>query len=414
MRPRRLGTPMSTPGQSQSRPRLEHVYGLRLLRERRTQRIAILAVLAIVLAVRLGQFVVYSTQIQWGYDFSAYWAAAANVLTGNPIYSAEQLAGTYSPQQQYLYLYPPFFAVAMTPFAAVFDDYRVANWVWAGIGALLVVATVRLVDRSERITSGRDGWLLVGAAFAFPPVVGELVMGNVHLLLLALFAGSWAALRRPDAGRSAAILAGVLIGIATLIKIFPAVLILWLVLRRRWTSAFAAVAAMSVLVIATLPVIGLQPWLDYPTVLLNLGAPIDTRDTVAPIVWLSSIVPPAVARLLVVGAGLAIVAGTSQRRSEAVSYAVAVAVSVLIAPALYHHYLAILVLPLLLAIRSAPPIWWIALAYVLMFGGEQVVLGENVWIVNRLLPTLGAVLVLVGLVVRGAARSDRPSTLGAG
>ncbi len=405
---------MSTPGQSQSRPRLEHVYGLRLLRERRTQRIAILAVLAIVLAVRLGQVIVYSTQIQWGYDFSAYWAAAANVLIGNPIYSAEQLAGTYSPQQQYLYLYPPFFAVAMTPFAALFDDYRVANWVWAALGAALVVVAVRLVDRSEGITGGRDGWLLVGAAFAFPPVVGELVMGNVHLLVLALLAGAWVALRRPEAGRSAAVAAGVLIGIATLIKIFPAVLILWFVLRQRWTSAVAAVAAMAVLAIATLPVIGLQPWLDYPTVLLNLGPPVDTRDTVAPIVWLSSVVPPTVARLLVVGAGVAIVAWTSQRRSEAVSFGVAVAVAVLIAPALYHHYLAILVLPMLLAIRSAPPIWWIALAYVLMFGGEQAVLGEHVWIVNRLLPTLGAVLVLVGLVVRGAARSGRPSARSAG
>ncbi len=405
---------MSTPGQSRSRPRWEHVYGLRLLGERRTQRIAIFAVLAIVLAVRLGQVIVYSTQIQWGYDFSAYWAAAGNVLNGTPIYSAEQLAGTYSPQQQYLYLYPPFFAVAMTPFAALFDDYRVANWAWAAIGAVLVVVAVRLVDRGEGITRGRDGWLLVGAAFAFPPIVGELVMGNVHLLLLALLAGSWLAVRRPDPSRSAAIVAGVFIGIATLIKIFPVVLILWLLLRRRWTSAVAAVAAMAVLVVATLPVIGLQPWLDYPTVLLNLGPPTDTRDTVAPIVWLSNIVSPAVARLLVVGIGVAIVAWTSQRRSEAVSFAVAVAVSVLIAPALYHHYLAILVLPMLLAIRSAPPIWWIALAYLLMFGGEQAVLGEQVWIVNRLLPTLGAVLVLVGLVVRGSARTDRPSALGAG
>jgi alpha-1,2-mannosyltransferase len=222
------------------------------------------------------------------------------------------------------------------------------------------------------------------------------------------------AIRRSDAGRSAAIVAGVLIGVATLIKIFPGVLILWLLLRRRWTSALAAFGAMAVLVVATLPVIGLQPWLDYPTVLLNLGPPVDTRDTVAPIVWLSSVVSPAVARLLVVGAGVAIVAWTSQRRSEPVSFAVAVAVSVLIAPALYHHYLAILVLPMLLAIRSAPPIWWVALAYVLMFGGEQAVLGEHVWIVNRLLPTLGALLVLIGLVIRGTARSGRPSALGAG
>ena len=70
------------------------------------------------------------------------------------------------------------------------------------------------------------------------------------------------------------------------------------------------------------------------------------------------------------------------------------------APALYHHYLAILVLPLLLALRWAPPWGWVAVAYLAMFGGEQAALGEASWVVNRLLPTLGALLLLGGLAFR--------------
>ena len=111
--------------------------------------------------------------------------------------------------------------------------------------------------------------------------------------------------------------------------------------------------------------------------------------------------PPLVARIAVTAVGLAAVVWASRRRSEPVSFAVAVAVSILIAPALYQHYLVILVLPMLLAVRFAPPLIWVIVAYVLLSGGEQEALGEFVWVVNRLLPTLGALLVVAGLLAFG-------------
>ena len=64
--------------------------------------------------------------------------------------------------------------------------------------------------------------------------------------------------------------------------------------------------------------------------------------------------PPLVAQALVTLVGIAVVVWAARRGSESVSFAVAVSVSVLIAPALYPHYLAILVLPMLLALRFAP------------------------------------------------------------
>jgi hypothetical protein len=44
----------------------------------------------------------------------------------------------------------------------------------------------------------------------------------------------------------------------------------------------------------------------------------------------------------------------------------------------------------------------VAVAYIAMFGGEQAAFGDSVWIVNRLLPTAGVLLLLVGLMIRGA------------
>lgn len=398
-----------------ARTGVSRVYGLRLLAQPGVQRTALLLVLGLVLVVRLVQFMTWTSQIQWGYDFSAYWQAAGRVLDGAAVYTAEQLAGPYSPQQQYLYLYPPFFAVVMTPFAAIFDDYRVANWLWAAIGAALLIGSVLAIARREGILAGRERWLLVGGALAFPPVVAELVLGNVHLLVLGLLASAWLALSgRGSHGRRPELVAGALVGVAALIKVFPLVIVLWFIVRGRWVAAVTSVAVMVVLAAATVPIVGLEAWLDYPQVLANLGAPTDTTDTIAPAVWLATVLPSPMARVLVGVVGVVVVAWAARRRPEAVSYAIAVVVSVLIAPALYQHYLAIFVLPLLLAIRHAPPLWWVAIAYVLMFGGEQESLGGVVWVVNRVLPTLGALFLLAGLAVWGDARRRAAGPASAG
>lgn len=107
--------------------------------------------------------------------------------------------------------------------------------------------------------------------------------------------------------------------------------------------------------------------------------------------------PSLVAQALVTGAGLVVVAWSARRRSEPISFAVAVAVSVLIAPALYPHYLTIMVLPLVLALRHTHPAAWVALVFLAVSGGDGDGLGSAAWIVTRGLPTLGALLVVVGL-----------------
>jgi alpha-1,2-mannosyltransferase len=392
-----------TPHIVASQSALRTTFGLRLLFDPSFIRAALWVILSIAVVVRLAQFVVFSTQEQWGYDFSAYFWAGADVLAGRSPYDAFQLDGMYSPQSpQGLYLYPPAFAVFIAPLAAISGDYRVVNWLWAGLGAVLLVAVVIDVGRRELVFGRRDVALLLLAGFAFAPVIGELVMGNVHLLILGLLAGAWLALR--DRSARGELVAGALVGGATLIKIFPGVLILWFLLTGRRHAAVSALATIGILGLITLPFTGLEPWLQYPSVILNLGVPEDTGDVLAPSVWLSAVMPSLLSRIVVAAAGLAVLAWAVDRRSEPVSYAVAVAVSILIAPALYQHYLALLVLPMLLAIRFAPPLAWVAVAFVLLSGGEQEALGDWVWIVNRALPTLGAILVVAGLVFFGERR----------
>src|SRR6185369_8372042 len=139
---------------------------------------------------------------------------------------------------------------------------------------------------------------------------------------------------------------------ASVIKVFPGVAVLWLLLTRRYRAALGALLGAAALILITLPFTGIQPWLDYPLVLANLSAPSDTTDTLAPTVWLAPFIGFTFARIVVTLAGIAALVWASRALSDARSFAVAVVVSILIAPAMYHHYLALLVLPFLLALGA--------------------------------------------------------------
>ena len=374
-------------------------FGLRLLREPALQRLILITIAVILVGFRLVQFAIFTTQVQWGYDFAYYWRAAGALLRGEPIYSAEQLSGPYAPQGQNGFLYPPPFAAAVTPFAALVPtDYRVAAWGWTALGAAILVAVILAVARSEGLVERLRGslrlgpWILVAAAIGFPPVIGELVLGNVHLVLLGLLGAAWLGIRSgtPNGER----LAGIAVGVAALIKVFPGLILLWFLLTRRWQgAAFVLVGVLGATLLA-LPLTGTQPWLDYPTVLLNLSAPADTRDTLAPTVWLSEALGFLPARVVVTAIAVALVAWSALRSTTRMSFAVAVMASVLVAPALYHHYLAILVLPFLLLLAEGRSVAWLGAAYLLMSGGKQDGIGDLQWIVNRAMPTAGALLLL--------------------
>jgi alpha-1,2-mannosyltransferase len=401
-------------------------FGLRLLSQRGPQLLTLWLLAALALAFRAIQFATLTTRVQWGYDFSFYWTAALRLLHGEAIYTAAQLAGPYAPQGQDGFLYPPPLAAILMPLANLFPtDYRAAAWFWTIDGAVILAIVVLTLHSSERlaerypILEGRGRWLLVAGAFAFPPVVGELVLGNVHLVLLGLLTLAWLEIRRQTPGGDMA--AGIAVGVAAAIKVFPGVLLIWFLLTRRYRAAAGVVIGALVLTLVTLPFTGIEPWLQYPTVLLNLAGPSDTTDTLAPMVWLAPLIGFSGARIVVLAAGLMLLVGVSvaarrdlpSARTAVVarSFGAAVLISILIAPALYHHYLAITVLPFILGLAAGVRLRWLALAYFLMWGGQQAALGDLAWIVNRAAPTLGVLVLLGALLV--LLRRPPPRSTGA-
>ncbi len=374
----------------------------RLLTVRRT-RVPIMIAVGLLLAFRAAQVAVSVNGPAWGFDFSAYLLAGRHVLDGLPVYTDAQLGGPYVPQQQLLYIYPPFLAVVIAPLSALFADYRVGMWVWA-IGGVLALSGGLWAIASARGLSRSAVAVLVGAALALPSVGFEIVMGNVHLLLGTLIAIAWLGVERRT--RKGEILAGTMVGAAALIKIFPGLIVLWFVLTRRWVAAVASVVAAALLAAATLPVVGIRPWLDYPQVLSHLAPPPALWSSLAPMSILGEFIDFGLARMIVTALGVAVLIWSIRRQSTAISFSVAIVVSVLVVPTLYPHYLALVTVPLVLAVANSRAAVSMSLAYGALLVGGQLALIDLQSVLNRALATLGTLAPLAALLIAHHGRGE--------
>jgi hypothetical protein len=103
---------------------------------------------------------------------------------------------------------------------------------------VLLVWAVVCVARAAGARLPWWGELVIAAALVgWYPFYWDLIFGQLMVLLLALLAGAWLALR---SGRS--VLGGVLVGLAVLVKLIPWPLFLLLVLRRDWRALGASIA----------------------------------------------------------------------------------------------------------------------------------------------------------------------------
>jgi len=257
---------------------------------------------------------------------------------------------------------------------------------------------VRSEGLAERfpVLAGKRRWLIPLAAFLLPPVLGEVMVGNAHLMLVGLFALAWIHIRRGTAGGDR--VAGIAIGLATIIKIFPGLLFIWFLFIGRPRAIAWGVLAALVAALASLPITGIQPWLDMPAVLFNMVGPTNDADAMGPTLWLAPVLGFSAARIIVTTLGVGIVLWSSRRQQLAISFATTVLVSVLIAPIMWHHYLAIALVPMLIGLGAGVSPRWIAASYLFLSAGQPIGFGDYSWIVRRGFPTAGALTLLIGLL----------------
>lgn len=170
-------------------------------------------------------------------DLHVYRQAGLSLLHHRPVY-AEYVNTQYSLLP---FTYPPLAAVLAVPLALV--PLRVAGLVWDltvlavlawSLQLLLAPVVARIAARCPRLVVGVVPAASVGASYLVP-FHQQLKLGQVGAFLLGLVLLD---LLTPCLGR----FRGVLIGVATAVKLTPGLFVVSLLLARRWRDAAMAVA----------------------------------------------------------------------------------------------------------------------------------------------------------------------------
>jgi hypothetical protein len=203
-------------------------------------------------------------------DWFAYAMGTQRLLAGESLYLPIQLAGPYhlpdvTPSG---YIYPPPSALLFGPFAL--PTVGIAAWTvlnvsvfLAGIAAVLrrELGSVRPLPLALALFALSIVIPLPGGQ-ALAPFTSGVGTGNVNVALAGVLALAWATGTRRG-------WIPVVAGVAGVFKIFPAALALWAARASGWHALGVTAGVAAVLVVVTLPFIGLDEWSRFLAALSN-------------------------------------------------------------------------------------------------------------------------------------------------
>ncbi|MEV7967433.1 glycosyltransferase 87 family protein [Sphaerisporangium sp. NPDC088356] len=196
-------------------------------------------------------------------DLDVYRTGGESVLLGLPVYDV------ITPAPQLLpFTYPPIAALLATPLAAV--SWPVAQWVWT-VGVLACLAVTvwysfrELLARAEHLVRPRLrawalgvlGGVLTVACMYLMPIRDQVRFGQVDILLVMLCLVDCVA-RRPGWPR------GMLIGLATAVKLTPGVFLIYLLITGFGKDALPEQRKTFFMAVFTTALLTVLPFLVIP------------------------------------------------------------------------------------------------------------------------------------------------------
>ena len=304
--------------------------------------------LVAVAAVAVGVFLVTVPTFRHFFDLGVYRGAVrAWLLDGTDLYAYRYQATVYG------FTYPPFAALVFSPLIATSWPVAIALSIAVNAGAVVLLLRWLVVPVLRR--NGWAGWtplaLVFLAILVFEPARDTFSFGQVNLVLLVLV---WADLRALERGGR---WAGVGIGLATAMKLTPAVFIGYLVVTRRWRAAAVAAGTTGA---ATLLAAALAPgasWTFWTAAVWDTSrvgnlAYVSNQSLRGVVARLDG--PPWLWLLLVAAAvaGWWVLVAAGPPRSAAAGFALTGVLACLISPVTWVHHL-VWLLPALLLLAGA-------------------------------------------------------------
>jgi alpha-1,2-mannosyltransferase len=200
-------------------------------------------------------------------DYYQDWGSARNHLVGLPVYTEHavsiprHLGLALNPVNSIDYnAHPPTSVLLALPLARL--SYPDAVLVWNAISLMAFLVSLAIVAKVLPVP--RTLYLPILALLTFcHPLYGNLHAGQLTLILVLLVAAIWALER---SGWSYA--AGLLLGAAVTIKLFPAYLAVYYAARRQVRPLQAALVSCTLLTLLTVVVLGWDTYRDYVCVIL--------------------------------------------------------------------------------------------------------------------------------------------------
>jgi hypothetical protein len=309
-------------------------------------------------------------------DFAQEWTSARNHFHGLPVYTSlevsyrEYLGHERRPGEFFLErnAHPPTSVLLALPLAGL--DYPDAFLAWSLLSLLALFGSGWLVAR--QLATPLSVWTLfpvVTLLLLCNPFRQQMNQGQLNLFLLLLLTAVWAADR---SGRPA--WAGVWLGLATAVKLFPGFLFLYFLARRQWRSVLVGGATFLAVTGVTGLVLGWATYRDYleevmPVVavyrdwwpnasLLGFWAKLfDGRGGKVVPVWHSPglMAGAYLASAAVVAAVVGWIARKARSREELdLAFSLTLTGMLLVSPITWDHYFTLLFLPLVILWLDLP------------------------------------------------------------
>ena len=267
----------------------------------------------------------------------------------------------YDWSDTYTFRYTPLGALVFVPLVPL--GAAAAAWAWVAAKLVILVVAARWYARPW---GGVDRWLVFLAVLVFPPIVHDLVIGNVSTITLLVLL---AVARWPDARGGVAL--GLLLALMPKPHLLP--VLAYLAIRR--PRAFAAsIGTIAVSVLAGVALFGVDPWLNF---IGTLREPLE-RTFTANIGFSGLLGPVGVVVGVVVAVAIFVVGVLVGGRR---GYGLSILAGIVAGPYTFIHYLAgsivsaepvlrtrpkrLAVFPSLLVVTPLIPLWLVGLAAVI-------------------------------------------------
>lgn len=191
-------------------------------------------------------------------DFAAYYLAAQVLNSHGPLYDRvelEEAAIRSGGINHTSYIYLPFLAVLLRPIAIL--PYDLAKMLWFVLNLGFLLASIGLLTQ----LIGLPPVVAIPAilmAVLMPAIYYSLLFGQINFLLLLLLTGSLYLSSLLPSARWREIAAGILLSIAIVIKLYPAIVGFAYLLHRRLLSAISIV--LGVLAMFVFGIVGGNGW----------------------------------------------------------------------------------------------------------------------------------------------------------